>query len=68
MLNIEYSQTTTQSVMLISLIAKPLCAWCLKEQGLLTVEHQQEGDSHGICERHSDREYEKFRASRLARQ
>lgn len=68
MLNIEYSQTATQSIMLISLIAATPCAWCEQEKGMLTAEHQAEGDSHGICIRHSDIEYEKFRASRLARQ
>lgn len=30
------------------------CAWCLDEQGLLNAENQQEGDSHGICEDHSN--------------
>lgn len=68
MLNIDYSQNATQSVMLISLLIDPLCAWCLKERGLLTAEHQRDGESHGICKMHSDVEYEKFRASRLARQ
>ena len=30
------------------------CAWCLEEQGLLNAENQNEGDSHGICEPHSN--------------
>lgn len=30
------------------------CAWCLEEQGLLNPESQSEGDSHGICEPHSN--------------
>lgn len=68
MLHIDYSQNTQQSVMHISLVIDPMCAWCLKEQGLLTAEHQQEGDSHGICKMHSNVEYEKFKASRRVRQ
>ena len=45
-----------------------LCAWCLKEQGLLTPEHQQPTDSHGICTSHAQAEYERFRASRMESQ
>jgi hypothetical protein len=45
-----------------------LCAWCLKEQELLTPEHQQPTDSHGICTRHAQAEYERFRASRMESQ
>jgi hypothetical protein len=42
-----------------------LCAWCLKEQGLLTPEHQHPTDSHGICPSHAQAEYERLRASRM---
>jgi hypothetical protein len=68
MLNIEYVQDAQRSIMLISIVADPLCAWCLKEQGLLTAENQQEGDSHGICPKHTKEEYDKYKASRLVRQ
>ena len=40
----------------------PKCAWCLAEQG----QPQGEG-THGICTRHAEQEYLKFRAARAAR-
>ncbi|OLD63794.1 MAG: hypothetical protein AUF65_01420 [Chloroflexi bacterium 13_1_20CM_50_12] len=42
-----------------------LCAWCLRDQGLLST--QQEGDSHDICDDHAQAEYEKYKSSRGVR-
>jgi len=38
------------------------CAWCLKEQGITSLE-----ESHGICTPHADQVYSSYRATRAQR-
>ena len=37
------------------------CAWCLQEQGIAPVP----GASHGICRRHADLQYARYKAARM---
>ncbi len=37
------------------------CAWCLKEQGIAPAP----GDSHGICRRHADVQYARYKEARM---
>lgn len=42
------------------------CAWCLEEQGTLEST-SVEGNSHGVCQEHSDQLLYNFRLSRFNR-
>jgi len=48
---------------MIQLAIATVCAWCAQEQGLTP----QEGQSHGICTSHRNKEREKYQASRGVR-
>lgn len=41
------------------------CAWCLRESGAVTSEDYGSG-SHGICTYHSEQEYNKYLARKMA--